>query len=165
MLDLESRRLSPITSPTVKEFENVERDQDNPRWVIDRTGAPVVVADELSSGLQPFVAPPALPSEGVVSSAIMLTQHCLSDIEPGRPSRSPARVRVEILRALRAVQEIDPSRASELLSTVRDFTFPLAMQAMTSDDGPMVSLDIGLQMLMEERFADYNWAEEAYKIH
>jgi hypothetical protein len=94
ILDLESRRLSPITSPTVMGCEHVERDQDNPRWVVDRTGSPLDLADEFSSGLQPFVAPLSLPSEGMVSSAIMLIQHCLADLEPGRPSRNPARVRL-----------------------------------------------------------------------
>jgi hypothetical protein len=36
------------------------------------------------------------------------------------------------------------------------------MQAMVSDDRPMVSLDIGLQMLTEERFSEYDWRKEAY---
>ena len=171
VLDLEQRQLTPVTTPTVPAFARMERDQFRPRWIADRRGLEVHISDRLESKLQSTRLPEAAPAGHLVDFAMMMAQRCSSDLEPGRPGRNPARVRVEILRSLAAVSRVDPARASEVLGALRDFTFPLAMHAMGRNEPvqgidyanrPMVWLDSGLQKLAEGDYPNYPWDEYAY---
>lgn len=171
ILDLETRRLTPVTSPTLPGFDHIERAQDRPRWIVDRRGASVQLADQLEAQLRPPVRLEAGPAGTVGDMAMMLLQRCLTDLEPDRPTRNPGRVRVELLRAMRSLQEVDRAKADQFLPQVRMFTFPLAMEAMGRIDPvngidwsgrPMVWLDGGLQGLEEGRFHEYSWVENAY---
>lgn len=171
MLDIEARRLTPVTSPTVPGFSTIERDQERPRWVADRRGGAVRLTDALESQLQIPVVPPEVPPGSVTDLAFMLAQRCATDLEPDHRSRNPARVRVELLRSVLAIAESDPGRASEVVSTLREFTFPLAFQALGPIDPvrgidysqrPMVALDSGLQAMADGDFNAEHWEDSVY---
>lgn len=153
-------------------FDHAERDQDRPRWIADRrSGSAIDVADSVSERLRPVHRLLSAAPGTVGDLAMMLLQRTFTDLEPGRSTRDPARVRVELLRAVCALQATDPSRAAEVLPILREFTFPLSMAAMGPIDPvrgidhsgkPMVWLSIGLQQLEEERFDEYPWSDYAY---
>jgi hypothetical protein len=168
VLDLEARRLTPITSPTVPGMDHLERDQRMPSWVADRrTGGTVALSDQLESELEPSLAI-SPTTEFVIDLARLQLQRCVEDLEPGRPTHSPAKVRVEVVRSLRAILAADPALGSSFVDQIREFVGPMSMQAILSGQGDadsrgMTGLGIGLQLLQEHRFDEYDWQELAYR--
>lgn len=168
VLDLEARRLLPLTSPTVPGLDHLERDQRMPSWVADRrTGGTVALSDQLESELEPSLSI-SPTTEFVIDLARLQLHRCVVDLEPGRPTHSPAKVRVEVVRSLRAILAADPALGSDFVDQIRDFVGPMSMQAIMTGQGDadsrgMAGLGIGLQLLQEDRFDEYDWQELAYR--
>jgi hypothetical protein len=77
-------------------------------------------------------------------------------------------VRVEVVRSLRAILAADPALGSSFVDQIREFVGPMSMQAILSGQGDadsrgMTGLGIGLQLLQEHRFDEYDWQELAYR--
>lgn len=168
VLDLETRRLTMVTAPTVPGLDHLEREQRKPVWVADRrTGGTVTLCESLESQLEPPL--PITPqTEFVLDLARLQLHRCAIDLEPDRRSHSPAKVRVEVVRSLRAVSSFDPAMGATFVDQIRDFVGPMSMQAIFAGQGDadtrgMAGLGIALQLLQEDRFDEYDWQELAYR--
>lgn len=168
VLDLDSRRLTAVTESTVPGLDHLQRDQSLPIWVADRrTGGTVQLSAELEAELTPSLA--VSPTTEFLVDLVRLQLHrCVIDLEPSRPTQNAAKVRVEVLRSLRAILAADPALGTDLLAQIRDFVGPMSMQAVMSgmgddDSRGMAGLGIGLQLLQEDRFDEYDWPQYAYR--